>query len=112
MVTRTGRGLSELPRLVVGVIGLVALGNCPVFGQGSLTGTVRDTSGAVLPGVAVIVKHIDTGLTRTAQADSSGSFSVQSLPVGQYEITAERWDSGKKCGTELTWWWPSKRWWI
>src|SRR5713101_4202749 len=90
MVTRTRRGLSQLPRLVVGFIGLVALGNCPVFGQGSLTGTVRDTSGAVLPGAAVIVKHVDTGLTRTAQADSGGSYSVQSLPVGQYEVTGEK----------------------
>src|SRR5229473_5243025 len=90
MVTRTRRGLSQLPRLVVGFIGLVALGNCPVFGQGSLTGTVRDTSGAVLPGAAVIVKHVDTGLTRTAQSDAGGSYSAVSLPVGEYEVTAEK----------------------
>src|SRR5713101_2950651 len=90
MVTRTRRGLSQLPRLVVGFIGLVALGNCPVFGQGSLTGTVRDVSGAVLPGAAVSVKHIETGLTRTAQADISGNYNVPSLPVGAYEVTAEK----------------------
>jgi carboxypeptidase family protein len=71
------------------MIGLVA----PIFSQNfsaAVIGTVKDVSGALLPGAAVTVKHIDTGLTRTAQADSSGSYSVQSLPVGQYEITAEK----------------------
>src|SRR5712691_5717443 len=92
MVSKTRRGLSALPRLAVaGMIVLFTLGNCPVFAQSaSLTGTVRDTSGAVVTGAAVTVKHVDTGLTRTAQADSSGSFSVQSLPVGQYEVTGEK----------------------
>src|SRR6266853_2109060 len=92
METSKGRSLSALPGLAVaGIIGLVTLGTCPVFAQSAaLTGTVKDTSGAVLPGAAITVKHIETGLTRTAQADSSGSFSVVSLPVGQYEITAEK----------------------
>src|SRR5207248_7359315 len=82
--------LSALARLAAGVIGLIVVTNCPVFGQGStatLTGTVKDVSGAVLPGAAVTVKHIDTGLTRAAQADAGGSFSIPSLPVGEYEVT-------------------------
>src|ERR1700745_1665869 len=92
MVIRKRTGLSALPRLAVaGIIGLIALGHSTVFAQSSaLTGTVKDMSGAALPGAAVTVKHIDTGQTRTAQADASGSFSVQSLPVGQYEVTAEK----------------------
>src|SRR5712691_5878526 len=92
MVSSKSRSLSVLPRLAVaGLIGLIALGNGLVFAQSaSLTGTVKDMSGAALPGAAVTVKHIDTGQTRTAQADASGSFSIQSLPVGQYEVTAER----------------------
>ena len=78
---------------VAAIIGLVALGGGLVFGQGStaaLTGTVKDMSGAALPGAAVTVKHTETGLTRAVQADASGSFNVPSLPVGQYELTAER----------------------
>jgi len=92
MVTNKGRTLSALPGLVVaGIIGLIALGNGLVFAQSSaLTGSVKDMSGAALPGAAVTVKHIDTGQTRTAQADANGSFSVQALPVGQYEVTAEK----------------------
>src|SRR6266852_3973241 len=82
-----------LPTLVAGIISLIALGTCTVFGQGStgsITGTVRDVSGAVLPGASVAVKHIETGLTRTAQADASGNYNVPSLPVGAYEVTAEK----------------------
>jgi len=93
MAVKTRRGLSAPARLAVALFGLIALGNCPVFAQGStaaITGTVKDTSGAVLAGAALTVRHIDTGLTRTAQADTNGSFSVPSLPVGEYEVTAEK----------------------
>src|SRR5437899_5012390 len=56
----------------------------------SITGTVKDVSGAVLPGAAVTVKHLETGLMRTAEADTSGNFSVPSLPIGAYEVTAKK----------------------
>jgi carboxypeptidase family protein len=92
--TTIKRVLSALPSLAVaGIIGLVALGSCPIFAQNfsaAIIGTVKDVSGAVLPGSAVTVKHTETGLTRTAQADAGGSFRVPSLPVGEYEVTAEK----------------------
>src|SRR5712692_8251479 len=93
MGSKTGRGLRALPQLVAGIIGLIVLGNCPVFAQGftaAIIGTVKDTSGAVLPGAAITVKHLETGLTRPAQADDNGSYSIPSLPVGPYEVTAEK----------------------
>src|SRR5713226_10303487 len=76
-----------------GFLALIALGTGLVFAQGStasIIGTVRDVSGAVLPGTVVTVKHLETGLTRTDQADSSGNFNIPSLPVGPYEVTAEK----------------------
>src|SRR5712692_2721600 len=76
-----------------GLLVLVALGSGLVFAQGStatIVGTVRDVSGAVLPGTTVTVKHLETGLTRTDEADSSGNFNIRSLPVGPYEVTAEK----------------------
>src|SRR2546422_9064381 len=78
---------------IAGLLALIALGTGLVFAQGStasITGTVKDASGAVLPATLVTVKHLETGLTRTAEADSSGSFSLPSLPVGAYELTAEK----------------------
>src|SRR5713226_7238890 len=78
---------------IAGILALIALGTGLVFAQGStatITGTVKDVSGAVLQGAAVTVKHLETGLTRTAEADTSGSYSIPSLPVGPYELTAEK----------------------
>src|SRR5713226_3500766 len=93
MVGRTGESLSALARLAAAIIGLLAFGTGLVFGQGStaaITGTVKDSSGAVLQGAAITVKHLETGLTRTVEADTSGSYSISSLPVGAYEMTAEK----------------------
>src|SRR5712692_8878768 len=75
------------------LIVLIALGTGLVFAQGStgtILGTVKDVSGAVLQGAAITVKHLETGLTRTDEADSGGNFSIPSLPVGAYEITVEK----------------------
>src|ERR1035437_3078937 len=57
-----------------------------VFAQvtASITGTVKDSSGAVVQGATITVKSLESGLTRTAESDASGNFSVPSLPVGQY----------------------------
>src|SRR5437870_3206228 len=74
------------------IIGLIALESCLVFAQGStavISGVVRDASGAVVPGVSVTAKHIESGLTRTAVSNENGGYNVQLLPVGAYEITAE-----------------------
>src|SRR5438309_819795 len=96
MVNGTGRSRFALPKLVASVlalVGLIVLGNCPVHAQGfaaAITGTVTDTSGAVLPGTMVTVKHLETGLTRAVEADTSGNYSIPSLPVGAYELVAEK----------------------
>src|SRR5713226_8384192 len=76
-----------------GLLALIALGTGLVFAQGStatIIGTVKDVSGAVLPAASITVKQLETGLTRTIEADTSGYYSIPSLPVGPYEVTAEK----------------------
>lgn len=71
----------------------IALASCLIFAQGftaTITGIVKDASGAVLQGAAVSVRHVETGLTRAAVSDANGSYSIPSLPVGAYEVTAEK----------------------
>ena len=51
-----------------------------------LTGTVRDESGAVLPGVNVTVTQTDTGFTRTVVTESSGIYTIPNLPTGPYRL--------------------------
>jgi hypothetical protein len=57
---------------------------------GSITGTVQDASGAAVPGANVTVRSVETGQTRTLATNESGFYSALSLPVGQYEIRAEK----------------------
>jgi len=56
---------------------------------GSISGTVTDESGAVLPGVTIIVKKVDTGLERSQVSDQHGRYRVLDLSPGNYELTAE-----------------------
>jgi Carboxypeptidase regulatory-like domain len=74
-------------------LALIALGTGVMFAQGStamIMGTVKDASGAVLQGAAVSVRHVETGLTRAVVSDAGGSYRIPSLPVGGYEIRAEK----------------------
>lgn len=57
--------------------------------SGEIRGTVRDTSGGVLPGVTVTVINTGTGLTRTDTTNGTGTYVFPSLPIGNYTITAE-----------------------
>ena len=54
---------------------------------GSITGTVRGDSGSAIPGVQISIKDVTTGQVRTIQTDTSGSYSLPALPVGNYELT-------------------------
>jgi hypothetical protein len=55
----------------------------------TIAGRVLDQSGGVLPGVAVTVRDLGTGFTRTVTTGSEGRFTIPLLPVGLYELTAE-----------------------
>ena len=51
-----------------------------------LSGTVRDESGAVLPGVTVTATQTDTGVTRTVVTDETGAYVLSNLPLGPYRL--------------------------
>ena len=52
-----------------------------------MQGTVRDPLGGVLPGAAVTIVHLSSGLRIERVSDENGRFFVSSLPVGEYAIT-------------------------
>ncbi|MBI4482437.1 MAG: TonB-dependent receptor [Acidobacteria bacterium] len=56
---------------------------------GTILGRVKDETGAFLPGVTVVLTHLDTGSTRTLLTDSTGSYRASNLPLGRYEVRAE-----------------------
>src|SRR5437764_547281 len=71
---------------------------------GTITGTVADNTGAVLPGAKVVILNEDTGISRAIQTDASGRFSAPSLNVGKYRVTAtqEGFQNEARSGIDLT----------
>jgi len=71
---------------------LLALPVCSAAPQttvASLTGIVRDPSGAVVPGVTITVRNARTNETRTVQSDENGLYRVLNLLPGEYALRAE-----------------------
>jgi hypothetical protein len=56
---------------------------------GRIAGGVRDTSGAILPGVAVTATNLGTGFARSLSTDPRGAFVFVDMPIGTYTIKAE-----------------------
>jgi hypothetical protein len=53
-----------------------------------ISGTARDQSGAVLPGVEITVTQTDTGIARNTITNESGSYVLTNLPLGPYRLEA------------------------
>jgi hypothetical protein len=74
------------------VLCLVAMAGTPAYAQGggatsSLSGTVTDSSGGVIPGATVTVKNDATNTEFTAVTGENGGFTVPSIDAGTYTVT-------------------------
>jgi hypothetical protein len=58
--------------------------------RGGLNGTVRDSSGLVVPGAIIEATQGSTGLLRTAATSSNGTYDIPELPVGTYTVAIRR----------------------
>lgn len=57
---------------------------------GKIVGTITDQTGAVVPGVHIVVTNTATHITRETTSDSSGYYQVLSLPIGNYTVSANQ----------------------
>src|SRR5262245_56733991 len=55
----------------------------------TIQGLVRDPQGALVPGVTVTAKNLETNATRVVISNDLGSYRIPNLPVGTYEVTAD-----------------------
>ena len=67
---------------------VIASGNLWAQATAQISGTVRDQSGAVLPGVEVTVTQTETATTRNAVTNETGSYVLPNLPIGPYRLEA------------------------
>src|SRR5438034_3582424 len=73
-------------------LGLLLITAAPSFAQqgtADIGGKVTDTSGAVLPGVAIVVTNEDTGVFREVLTTPNGSYFVSQIVPGRYRVTAK-----------------------
>src|SRR4029079_13889074 len=72
--------------------------------SGTLSGTVKDGTGAVLPGVTIVITNTDTQLTRTIVTDPRGHYAAPDLPPGPYSVkgTLQGFNSALRTGITLT----------
>ena len=75
-------------------VAVIALTAAPAgFAQstfGSIVGTVQDSSGAALPGVAIKIRNLADNTTRATLTDNSGDYQILNLRPGSYEIVGSR----------------------
>jgi outer membrane receptor protein involved in Fe transport len=72
------------------VVFLIGIQSPAAFGQieaGTISGTVRDSSGAVVAGASVTAKNVATSAERTVQAGENGQFIIPGLSPGTYDVT-------------------------
>lgn len=74
------------------MIAFVVIGSPFAWGgvTGSISGVIHDSSGAVVPGVQVVAHNTQTGLQWSTTTDDHGFYSLQALPVGTYDIQADK----------------------
>ncbi len=88
MLATFARHLS-LTLAVIAVVTLLVPGIHAQTTYGSIVGTARDASGAVVPNVAVTVTHEDTNTVLSATTNESGNYSFTTLIPGTHRVHAE-----------------------
>src|SRR5207247_4348796 len=86
----SGRSTVRLVRALLVIVALVVTSHSDARAQAiagsQLSGVVRDSSGAAIPGVEVTAIKTDTGAIRTVVTDADGTYSLPNLPVGPYQL--------------------------
>ncbi len=69
--------------------------------EGAITGTVTDTTGAVVPGAEVTLLNLDQGITLTTKSNNNGSYTFSPVRIGRYSVTATAKGFAKTTQTNL-----------
>jgi hypothetical protein len=88
------------------ILFILAGASIPLSGDTStatITGTITDSGGGVLPGALVIAQDIDTGVARSTTTNPSGVYLLLGLQAGRYQVSASspRFSAAKRAGLIL-----------
>src|SRR5919201_1733180 len=57
--------------------------------RGTMTGTVSDTTGAVIPGVSIVATNVETSARYETASTETGNYTLAQLPSGLYQLSAD-----------------------
>src|SRR5581483_2099251 len=79
-------------KAVLVVLSLMALcgGARAQSGRGNVSGTVHDSTGAVVPGAKVSVTNVATNETTALETGASGDYTAPNIPVGTYNVRVQK----------------------
>jgi len=69
---------------------LIARQGCAQSDRASIAGTIKDPSGAVIPGVEVVVTQANTSIQKSSITNALGSYTLLNLPIGPYTLTCSK----------------------
>ncbi|HKT11953.1 MAG TPA: carboxypeptidase regulatory-like domain-containing protein [Terriglobia bacterium] len=99
------RHISQVGELTL-VIYLVVLFGIPSLkaqvDRGSISGTVKDTSGALIPGASLTIINTGTQQTTRLSTNNSGIYVATNLPIGKYTITIQKSGFSRSIHTNVT----------
>ena len=86
LIRRFSFAITVLSLLISASLGLRAQDSATTA---TLTGTVHDAAGAIIPGATITLRDLTTNQTRSVTTETDGSYRVSALAVGDYEVRAE-----------------------
>jgi hypothetical protein len=103
ILNRTGESIMRVRPIICWIVASVFLCGLPMSGQvtGSVTGTVRDSSDAVVPGAKVAVANNERGIHRATVSNQAGDYLVQGLGEGTYTVTVTAPGFAKFVATDI-----------
>src|SRR5579875_4115404 len=83
--------LTRVPRsfrLLALLLALPVVCSHAQFNNGAIAGTLRDTTGAVIPDATVTIRNVNTGVTTTLKTNHDGAYEALALIPGTYSVEA------------------------
>ena len=85
---------SEIRSVSAGLLLVAVLASPSVLAQssaggGSIQGTVKDSTGAVIPGAKLTILHVETGRITSTEANNEGYYATPPLQIGKFKVRVE-----------------------
>ncbi len=79
-------GLRKVHFAVLAVMLAIPLAAVGQVTTATIVGTVSDPSGSTVPGAQITARNVETGLSRTVTSGDAGTYRIEFLPVGKYDV--------------------------